>query len=327
VAVAAAAADQQSLSTAGAAAAAAQQPATDYLPSLVIFGRCCLQWAEQLQQQAPKLLLLSSGALKQQEQQRREAELHAHSAALVCVPGLRSGAATQPGDLLESMAGTVSEWVGGIEAPAALAQLQAADCAPQQLQQQLQGLLSAAHDARDPAGAERCFTHRTGAAAADNWGQVLQHRSATLLQQPGMWQHQRPHRGAVGVGAQLHLCGLPHSPLLWAELSAARMEAAQACVQGASSGGCNHRNSRQIVTGSFMANLGGMSAPVCSREPWCQREGAVLVILYLWSRPRFQEPLVTHRRTLAVVAWVCVAFRQRGLLSKSFATSVGVCTS
>jgi hypothetical protein len=61
----------------------------------------------------------------------------------VCIPALRSGAASRPADLLESLAATVSEWVGGIEAPAALAQLGAAGCAPQQLQQRLQALLSA----------------------------------------------------------------------------------------------------------------------------------------------------------------------------------------
>jgi hypothetical protein len=42
--------DQQSQMQAG--AAAAQQPALSYLPSLVILGRCLLQWAAQLQQPA-----------------------------------------------------------------------------------------------------------------------------------------------------------------------------------------------------------------------------------------------------------------------------------
>jgi hypothetical protein len=98
-------------------------------------------WAEQLRQQAPELLVLTTGALRQ-EQQGAEAELHWHSAALVCIPGLRPGQAP-PGDLLESLVATVWEWVGGIEAPAALAQLKAARCAPHQLQRRLQALLSA----------------------------------------------------------------------------------------------------------------------------------------------------------------------------------------
>jgi uncharacterized membrane protein YgcG len=134
-------ADPQSLSAA--AAATAQLSEVDYLPSLVIFGRCCVHWAQQLRQQAPELLLLTSRALEQQEQQRREAELHAHSAALVCIPALRSGVAKRPGDFLESIVATVSEWVGGIEAPAALAQLEAAGCEPQGMQKWLQALLLA----------------------------------------------------------------------------------------------------------------------------------------------------------------------------------------
>ena len=132
------------------AAAVALQPAVAYLPSLVIFGRCCLQLAEQLHRQAPGLLLMRSGALEQQEQQQeqqgkpgREAELHAHRAALVCIPGLPCRADTLPCDMLESLAATVSAWVGSIQAPATLAQLEAAGCAPQQLQQRLQALLAA----------------------------------------------------------------------------------------------------------------------------------------------------------------------------------------
>jgi hypothetical protein len=126
------------------AAAAALQPSEAYLPSLVIFGRCCLQWAQQLQQQAPELLLLRLGGSEQEEQQRREVELHAsYNAALLCVPGLRSWAGNSPCGMLESLAASVSDWVGSIEATAALAQLEAAGCAPQQLQHRLQALLSA----------------------------------------------------------------------------------------------------------------------------------------------------------------------------------------
>jgi hypothetical protein len=116
-------------------AAAAQLPATDYLPTLLIFGRCCRQWAEQLQQQIPEL---ASGAM--QGQQCRDTLLHETSAALVCIPGLRQGTGLTPGFMLEGFVYAVSEWVDCLESPAALAQLQAAGCAPQQLQQQLQAL-------------------------------------------------------------------------------------------------------------------------------------------------------------------------------------------
>ena len=125
----------------GPAAAAAQQPAVHFLPSLVVFGRCCLQWAEQLQQQAPKLLLLASWTL--QQQQRGAALLHECSAALVCIPALRHRAGLVPGDRMERLAATVSQWVAGLVSPVASAQLEAAGCDVQQVQQQLQALLSA----------------------------------------------------------------------------------------------------------------------------------------------------------------------------------------
>ena len=124
------------------AAGAAQQPAVDYLPSLVIFGRCCLQWAEQLQQQAQGLILLAA-ALLQQERQYQEALLYEHSVANLCVPGLRQEAATLPGEMLESLVGMVFGWVGGLESAACLEQLAAAGCSPQQLQQRLDLLLAA----------------------------------------------------------------------------------------------------------------------------------------------------------------------------------------
>jgi hypothetical protein len=116
------------------------QCAADLLPSLVILGRCCLQWAEQLQQQAPELLLLASAAL--QPEQCQIALLHDHSAALVCIPGLRQVAGRMPADRMESLLLAVSEWVSGLESTKAVAQLQAAACAPQQLQQQLDALLT-----------------------------------------------------------------------------------------------------------------------------------------------------------------------------------------
>jgi hypothetical protein len=136
------------------AAAVVLQPAVAYLPSLVIFGRCCLHLAEQLSavhRQAPELLLMRSGALEQQEQQGQpgsEAELHVHSATMVCDPGSPSKADTLPCDMLQSLAAAVSAWVGSIQAPAARAQLEAAGCAPQQLQQRLQALLAAQQESQ-----------------------------------------------------------------------------------------------------------------------------------------------------------------------------------
>jgi hypothetical protein len=126
--------------------AAAQQSAVDYLPSLVIFGRCCLQWADQLQQQSPGLVLwaaaTASGPL-QHEQEWRDALLYEHSVANVSIPGLRDEAATLPGEKLESLVAVVSGWVGGLGSAGCVEQLAAAGCSPQQLQQQLDALLAA----------------------------------------------------------------------------------------------------------------------------------------------------------------------------------------
>ena len=198
------------------AAAAAQQSAVDYLPSLAIFGHCCLQWAEQLQDHADGLLLLAYAKAQQQRQQddRPLPELHAESAPLVCIPGLRPGKPGVPVDRLESFLDTLSQWVRGVEAPAVLTTAAAAaGC-------------TASSSAGDTAGADRCFTCSTGAAVAGDWAHAVQHRCATLLRQPCVWEPQRSHRGAAGVGAQLPVCGVPYGPLLWAGMSAGGLEAA-----------------------------------------------------------------------------------------------------
>jgi hypothetical protein len=134
------------------AAPAAQLPAVDCLPSLVIVGRCCLQWAQQVQQLAPKLLLLNSAASEQPEQGQEQlnALLNEYSVAVVCIPSLQQTALSigvVRSNTLESVIGAVSGWVGGLgsSAASAFAQLKAAGCAPQQLQQQLQALLAAQH--------------------------------------------------------------------------------------------------------------------------------------------------------------------------------------
>jgi hypothetical protein len=119
-----------------------QQPAASWLPSLVILGRCLLQWAEQLQQQMSRLLLLGSGKLSWVQHSLRLKRMYEHGATPVCIRGLRQESTLPPGEWLESLVGTVSEWVGSIDPPA-LAQLAAAGCSPQQLQQQLDALLSA----------------------------------------------------------------------------------------------------------------------------------------------------------------------------------------
>ena len=120
-------------------AASAQSLAASYLPSLVIFGCCLLQWAQQLQRQGPQLVLLGPGDLQQDTQ----GLLYDYSAARVCIPGLRQGSIIKPGEWLESLAATVTEWVGGLDCESTQAQLGAAGCSPEQLQQQLGVLLSA----------------------------------------------------------------------------------------------------------------------------------------------------------------------------------------
>jgi hypothetical protein len=126
-----------------AATAAAAQPAVSYLPSLVLFGRCLLWWAQQLGQQSRELVLLGPLQLQQQQPPQGSTLLYEHGAARVCIPGLQEGSAITPIERLESLAATVCEWVGGmlISSPA-YAQLAAAGCSPEQLQQQLGALLS-----------------------------------------------------------------------------------------------------------------------------------------------------------------------------------------
>jgi hypothetical protein len=125
--------------------AAAQQWAGGKLASLVIWGRCCLQWAEQLQQQAPELLqqhqLMVSGTPQQQQRVRsmRDAVLGVEGAAVVCIPGLRQGEATMAGSMmeLENLIAQVSNWAAAIQLPAA--QLAAGgNCVMREQQQQLQ---------------------------------------------------------------------------------------------------------------------------------------------------------------------------------------------
>jgi hypothetical protein len=143
-------------------AAVVQLPEVEYLPSLVIFGRSCLVWAEQLEQQAPELLLLlASGAAvappQQQEDEEDEGEggvRAEHSAACMCIPGLREGAAavTAEACALEQLVATVSSWVGGVTSHAARTTLAAAAGGDlQQFTQQLE-LLSAAQHAVRQAG-------------------------------------------------------------------------------------------------------------------------------------------------------------------------------
>jgi hypothetical protein len=129
-----------SAATAAAVAAAAQQPEVDYLPSLVIFGRCCLQWAEQLSEQTPDLLL----PFKAMPRSRRAYVLHMHGAYSACI-GFHQQQGPE-GKRVGRMAGftsAVSGWVGSLKSRAVLTQLEAAGCAPQQLQQQLDALLAA----------------------------------------------------------------------------------------------------------------------------------------------------------------------------------------
>jgi hypothetical protein len=113
--------------------AAAAVRSVSLLPSLVIAGRNLLQFVGQLQQRSPELLAL-------QESQGCNPLLLPCNAARVHMPWL--GSAALLGKELHSWTDTVSEWLGGIDAPAH-AQLAAAGCSPLQLQQQLGALLSA----------------------------------------------------------------------------------------------------------------------------------------------------------------------------------------
>ena len=126
--------------TAAAVAAAAQQPEVDYLPSLVIFGRCCLQWAEQLSEQTPDLLL----GFKALPRSRRAYVLHMHGAYCACIGfDQQQEPDGKPKGRMAGFIAAVSGWVGSLESRAVLTQLEAAGCAPQQLLQQLDALLTA----------------------------------------------------------------------------------------------------------------------------------------------------------------------------------------
>jgi hypothetical protein len=131
--------------------AAEQEPEVQYLPSLAIFGRCCLVWAEQLQQQAPDVLLLVSMTAAQ-HQQRQQGKVHVvYSAARVCIPWAAQdkAVATVPSCGLEELVATLSLWVGAIRSPAAHAALAAAAGGDlQQFRQQLEALSAAQHTVR-----------------------------------------------------------------------------------------------------------------------------------------------------------------------------------
>jgi hypothetical protein len=132
---------------AAAAATAVQQPAVEHLPSLVLYGRCCLQLAEHLEHLAPRLLAPSAVQQEQQQEQQQQQqeslpELHEESAALVCAPGLQPAKADVRVETTENLIDTMCRWVRALEAPALPSPLAAAGCSPQQLQQQQQAVLT-----------------------------------------------------------------------------------------------------------------------------------------------------------------------------------------
>jgi hypothetical protein len=118
-------------------------PEVEYLSSLVLFGRSCLFWAQQLGQQTPELLLL---AVQQPQQQQQGGVQEVHTAARMCIPGWQEGEAASiavpcP---LERLVDKVSSCVGGVTSTQAQAALAAAAGGePQQLGQQLQALSAA----------------------------------------------------------------------------------------------------------------------------------------------------------------------------------------
>jgi hypothetical protein len=123
--------NQQSVAAAAATihSAAATIHSVAYLPSLVLFGRCLLQWAEQLQQQEAGQLMRKLLTLHDEQ----------HVAARVCIPLARQGPALAPGERLESLAAIIHDWVGQCNTDSrAHQQLAAAGCSPEQLQQQLE---------------------------------------------------------------------------------------------------------------------------------------------------------------------------------------------
>ena len=170
-------ADEQAYST---PATVAQLPEVGCLPSLVILGRCCLTWAEQLRQQSPELLQASGVAvpehqlqhqqtspLQQQQkppqqqqqppqpqqpqpqQQQQGGGQPQYCAAHVCIPGwwVRQAGFRPPPCGLNMLGATVSAWVDGVTSPAALAALAAAAGGDlQQFRQRLKAL-SATHSA------------------------------------------------------------------------------------------------------------------------------------------------------------------------------------
>jgi hypothetical protein len=119
-------------------------PEVECLPNLVLFGRSCLFWAEQLGQQTPELLLLA--VQQPQVQQQQGGVQMVHNAARMCVPGWRAGEAapTAVPCLLEQLVGSVISWVGCITSPAAQAALAAAAGGDlQEFRQQLEALPAA----------------------------------------------------------------------------------------------------------------------------------------------------------------------------------------
>jgi hypothetical protein len=141
--------------SAGAETIMVQQPEDEFLPSLVIFGRCCLAWAEQLQQQRPQLLAIGADTQQQQQQQPQQHQqqqqggmLELHSAAYVCHLGLQMGAAATaaPRCMLRALVAGVGSWVGSVRSPAAQSALAAAAGGDlHQLKQQLEAVLAAQH--------------------------------------------------------------------------------------------------------------------------------------------------------------------------------------
>jgi hypothetical protein len=139
---AAAPAGEHQLRSTPAAAAEQLQWEVEYLPSLVIFGRCCLVWAEQLD-------VMLSLHLEGGEEEGGVDEKY--SAAHVCIPGWQQAAtATGPDPcMLERLMATVTCWVGGVTLQAAHTALAAAAGGDLwQFRQQLEALSAAQQEAR-----------------------------------------------------------------------------------------------------------------------------------------------------------------------------------
>jgi hypothetical protein len=179
------------LSPPGAAAHAGQQQyKAEHLPSVVIFGRCCLVWAEHL------------------GQLQANAEAESLSQAL-------SVEVQQQGPHFQQLLATVSSWVGGVamSSPAAHAALAAAAGGePQQVMQHLEALSAAWQAAGEGLNAASlaALVQQLQACGVMLSGIAVPH----FCNNPACGNISGPTDVQLVSGPQLSVCGVSHSTLL-----------------------------------------------------------------------------------------------------------------